>query len=178
MAINKERKDKLVAQYKELIGQSNAIFVTEYAGLSVKDLQNLRKDVREANGAYYITKNTLLKLALRESDMPELADLLTGQVAAGFALEEAPTLAKALVNYAKSDEKLVLKGGLIGSDILSADQVKALAKLPSLDQLRGQILGLISAPAQNIVSILTNGARQVVNVVDAYAKSEETAAAA
>lgn len=178
MAINKERKDRLVAQYKGLIEESNAIFVTEYAGLSVKDLQSLRKDVREANGAYYITKNTLLKLALRESDMPELADLLTGQVAAGFALEEAPTLAKALVNYAKREEKLLLKGGLMGGDLLSADQVKALAKLPSLDQLRGQILGLISAPAQSIVSVLTNGVRQVVNVVDAYATSEETAEAA
>lgn len=178
MAISKERKDELVAQYKELIEQSKAIYITEYTGMGVKDLQNLRKEIREANGTYYVTKNTLFQIALKESGMPEMADLLTGQVATGFALEEAPSLAKALVNFAKDEEKLVLKGGLMDSDVLSVEQVEALAKLPSLDQLRGQIIGLISAPAQNIVSALANGVRQVVNVVDAYAKSEETAEAA
>jgi large subunit ribosomal protein L10 len=119
-----------------------------------------------------------LKLALEESGQPVPADLMDGQLAAGFALEEAPTLAKALVKFAKDEEALTLKGGIFNEEILSLDQVKALADMPSLPELRSQIIGLISTPAQNIVSVLTNGVRQVVNVVDAYAKSEEAAEAA
>ncbi len=175
MAISKNRKEELVATYKQLIDGSSAIFVTEYSGLNVKALEQLRKEVREASGVFNVTKNTLLELALEQSDKPKAHELLTGQIATGFALNEVPTLAKVLVEYAKKEENLKLKGGILGNNILSAEQVEALAKLPSLDQLRGQIIGLISAPAQNIVSTITNGVRQVINIVDAYAKSEDAA---
>lgn len=173
MAISKKRKDTLVSQYKELIDESDAIFLTEYGGMTVKDLQELRSKVREIDGKFYITKNTLLQLALEQSDIPAPSELLVGQVATGFALGEAPTMAKTLVNYAKGDDNLTIKGGIMNLKILSASDVEALAELPSLDQLRAQILGLIDGPARGIVSTLSSGVRQVVNVVDAYAKSEE-----
>ncbi|MCP4427524.1 MAG: 50S ribosomal protein L10 [Chloroflexi bacterium] len=178
MAITKARKEELVAQYLELIDQSNAIFVTEYTGMSVKGMEALRGVVREANGAFYVTKKTLLKHALEQVGQPVPVDLMEGQVAAGFALEEAPTLAKALVKFAKDEEAFTLKGGIFNGEILSLDQVKALADLPSLPELRAQLLGIINAPAQNIVSAVTSGIRQVVNVIDAYAKSEDAAEAA
>jgi large subunit ribosomal protein L10 len=178
LAISKARKDELVAQYSELIGQSKAIFMAEYTGMSVKGMEALRHKVREADGAFHVTKKTLLKYALEQANKPVPADLMDGQLAAGFALDQVPTLAKTLVDFAKQDDTLTLRGGIFGDEVLSYDQVKALAELPSLPELRAQILGLINAPAQNIVSALTNGVRQVVNVIDAYAKSEDAAEAA
>jgi large subunit ribosomal protein L10 len=173
LAISKERKDELLAQYLELINNSRAIFITEYTGMSVKEMENLRAKVREANGSFAVTKNTLFHLALSESGFDVSENLLEGQVATGFAQGEIPTLAKALVDFAEGkDQHLAIRGGLMGTESLTAEQVQALAKLPSLDQLRAQILGLINAPARDIAAIVASGVRQVVNVVDAYAKSE------
>lgn len=178
MAISKVRKEELVTQYQELIENSRAIFMTEYTGMSVKAMESLRQVVRESNGAFHVTKKTLLKLALEESGKPVPEELMNGQLAAGFAIEEVPTMAKALVKFAKDEEALTLVGGIFGNEVLSFAQVEALADLPSLPEVRAQILGLLNAPAQNIVSVLTNGVRQVVNVIDAFAKSEQTAEAA
>ena len=173
MAISKERKDELVAQYQELIEGSKALILTAYGGMSVKDMQALRGKLREVDGSYYVTKNTLFSLALQESELPSPDELLVGQVASSFAMGEAPTLAKALVNFAKKEDNLTIKGGIMDKMVLSQGEVEALAELPSLDQLRAQLIGLIDGPARGLVSALNGGVRQVVNVVDAYAKSEE-----
>lgn len=175
MAISKERKEELVGQYKELLNDSRAIILTEYTGLDVNDLQALRTEVRKADGVYHVTKNTLLRLALTEVGKPAPEELLNGQLATGFAMAEIPSLAKALTNFAKNQELLVIKGAILGDEVLSAEQVKDIANLPSLDELRGQILGLIQAPARNIASTVASGVRQVINVVDAYAKQENEA---
>jgi len=177
LAISKKRKDELVNQYVELLKQSRAVFLTEYTGLDVKQMQELRSEVRKVDGAYHVTKNTLLRLALEESGKPVPKDLLAGQSGAGFALSEAPSLAKVLTEFAKGQEELTIKGGILGTDILTAAQVEALANLPSLDELRAQIIGLVQAPARNIASTIAGGIRQVVNVIDAYAKSEDEAEA-
>lgn len=178
MAISKERKEELVTQYKELIGNSRALILADYGGMSVKRMEGLRAKVRDANGAFYVTKNTLLKIALEETGQPVPDELLLGQVATGFALGEVPSLAKALVDFAKEEDNLKLKGGIMEGEMLSTDQVESLASLPSLDELRAQIIGLINGPAQNIAGVIAGGVRQVVNVLDAYARSEETAAEA
>jgi large subunit ribosomal protein L10 len=178
LAISRERKEELTAQYVDLINESRAVFLTEYTGLTVKQMEALREEVRKSGGAIHVTKNTLLINALRETGRPIPEDLLVGQIATGFALTEAPTLAKTLVDYAKKEEKLTLRGGILGADLLTPAQVQSLASLPSLDELRGQIIGLISAPARNIAGTIASGVRQVVNVLDAYAKKEEAAEAA
>jgi large subunit ribosomal protein L10 len=172
LAISKARKDELVAQYVELLNESRAVFITEYTGLNVKDINQLRQDVRKAEGAFHVTKNTLLRYALEQTDRPVPEELLVGQVATGFALNEAPTLAKALTDFAKTKEHLVIKGAILGSNVLTAAQVSDLAKLPSRDELRAQIIGLLSAPAQGLTSVIAGGVRQVVNVIDAYAKKD------
>jgi large subunit ribosomal protein L10 len=172
LAISKDRKDELVAQYVDLLNQSRAVFIAEYTGLNVKDINQLRQEVRKAEGAFHVTKNTLLRYALQETDRPVPEELLTGQVATGFALNEAPTMAKALTDFAKGKENLVIKGAILGNKILTAEQVVELAKLPSRDELRAQIIGMIGTPAQNIASIVANSVRQVVNVLDAYVKKE------
>ena len=178
MAISKARKDELLAQYTNLIEDSSAMFFAEYTGTSVKAMDDLRGKVYEAEGAFHVTKNTILSIALENAEYEIPADFLQGQLATGFALNEAPSLAKALVDYADKADNLVLKGGLLGENFLTPEEIEALAKLPTLDQLRGQILGLVNAPARNLASVVASGVRQVVNVVDAYAKNEEGSAEA
>jgi large subunit ribosomal protein L10 len=167
----------LVAQYGDLLAQSRAIILTEYSGLSVKQMQALRAQVRQADGAFYVTKNTLLKRALAErgQELPE--ELLVGQLGTGFALNEVPSLAKALTDFAKDEEDLQIVGGLLEGELLTIEQIKALAELPSMDELRAQIIGMIQGPARNLVGVVAGGVRQVVNVLDAYAKQEGEAEA-
>ncbi|MBP6786457.1 MAG: 50S ribosomal protein L10 [Candidatus Promineofilum sp.] len=177
MAINKEKKDELVEKYRELLQNSSAIFLTQYSGMTVKDMETLRQKIAEAQGRINVTKNTLLRVAMEENEIVPPLELLNGQVATSFALGEVPTLAKVLVDSAKGNDKFKIVGGMLGGRLLSPAEVESLASLPPLDQLRAQILGLISAPAQGIVSAVTNGVRQVVNVVDAYAKKDDSAPA-
>lgn len=172
MAISKQKKEELVAEYTELLNQSNAVFLTEYTGLDVRQMQDLRSEVRKAEGSYRVTKNTLLLLALEKSGKPIPTDLLTGQLATGFALQEVPALAKTLSEFAKDQEQFAIKGGILGDKLLTAEQVEELAKLPSLDELRAKIIGLIQAPAINIVSTVNSSVQQVVNILDAYARQE------
>ena len=173
MAIDRNRKEELLEQYKGLIQKSNAMFLTDYTGLSVKDIQKLRAEVAKAEGAYIVTKNTLFRYALEASGKPAPEELLIGQLATGFALDEAPALAKILVDYADDDEQFTVKFGIMGDTILTADQVDALARLPSKDELRAKILGLLQAPARDIAATIASSIRQVVNVVDAYAKQDD-----
>lgn len=175
MAITKARKDELVADYVDLINRSQAIFLTEYTGMSVAKMEVLRGQIRQADGALHVTKNTLLRYALEQAGKPVPDALLNGQVATGFALGEAPVLAKTLVDFARKEDLLKLRGGVLGDRLIDAAQVDSLAKLPSLDELRAQILGMIRTPAQNVTSAVANGVRQVINVLDAYARKEEGA---
>lgn len=176
MAISRERKEELVDQYIELLGQSRGVFLAEYTGVTVTQLEKLRADVRDVNGAFHVTKNTLLRNALEATGNPIPEELLNGQTAAGFALGEIPSLAKALVDFTNQVEQFSLKGGIMAGQFLTVEQVKALADLPSLDELRAQIIGLINAPAQNVAGTVANGVRQLINVLNAYATQEEGAA--
>jgi large subunit ribosomal protein L10 len=177
LALTRKRKEELLDQYVDLLNNSSAIFFAEYKGLSVKEVEALRDEIVKVNGVFHITKNTLLRKALEDAGRPVPDDLLVGQIATGFALQEIPSVAKALTDYAKTVDKLTVRGGMIDRKALSPAEVTALADLPTLDQLRGQIIGLISAPAQNIVSTVANGVRQLINVLDAYAKKDDDAAA-
>jgi large subunit ribosomal protein L10 len=143
VAISRERKEELVALYGELLQKSDAIFLAEYGGMSVKIMEDLRIEVDKANGAFHVTKNTLLRHILEEADIDVPADALQGQLATGFALAEAPALAKAMVDFASKQENMKIRGGFLGTRYLTAADVEALAKLPSLDQLRAQLLGLM-----------------------------------
>jgi large subunit ribosomal protein L10 len=178
LAISRERKEELIAEYIDLLSESTAVFLAEYKGMSVKQMQKLRADVREAEGQFSVTKNTLFRAALEQTEMPVPEELLVGQTATGFAMGEAPTMAKALVDYAKGDDLFTIKGGIFAGRFLSAEEIKELAELPTLDELRGQIIGMIQAPATNIAGVIASGVRQVVNVINAYAESEESAEAA
>lgn len=177
MAISKARKDELVAQYVDLLDKSGAVFFADYTGMTVKQLEELRAKVRETDGAFHITKNTLLQVALTKAGHSVPDDVLQGQVATGFALGEAPSMAKVLTDYAKSVDEMSIRGGLMDAKPLTDADVKALADLPSMDELRATILSMVNAPARNLVGVVAGSVRQVVNVIDAYASKEEGAPA-
>ena len=179
MALTKERKQQLVAEYAELIKRSQAIVLTEYRGLPMTGLNTLRGKVREASGEFHITKNTLVEIALKDAGLPAPAEFFLGATAAGFAFSDPPGVAKAITEFAKDSQFVKVKGALLGAKVLSTKEVEALAALPPLPVVRAQLLGLISAPASRLTGVIAGGVRQIVNVVKAYAdKDQQTEAAA
>ncbi len=178
MAISRERKEELVEQYVDLLNESRAVFLAEYTGVPVAQLERLRSEVRGVNGAFHVTKNSLFILALERSGRTVPQELLMGQTAAGFALGELPSMAKTLVDFADDMDQFSLKGGFMDGTLLTPEAIEAMAKLPTLDELRATIIGLISAPAQGVTSAVANGVRQLINVVNAYATQEDAAEAA
>ena len=175
MALSKQRKEEVLAQYKEWMSQSEALILMEYKGASVKDMEEARAKVREAGGEFHVVKNRLAKLALKakELDIPE--GYLDNSTAIGFAFEDVASTAKALSEMAKDIEAFKFKGGYMGVEVLAPEQVTALAKLPPLPVLRAQLLGVLQAPASKLVRTVAEPARGLAAVIKA--RSEESAAA-
>ncbi len=178
MAITKARRQELVAEYTELLGKSKALFLAEYSGLTMKGMDTVRGRVRQAKGEFHVAKNTLAELALRQAGYPIPGGELRGATAVGFAFEAVPAVAKAIVDFTRETEFVKIKGGLLGNQLLSPDQVKALASLPPLPVVRAQLLGLLSAPASRVAGVVAGSVRQVVSVVKAYSEKEAEAAPA
>lgn len=171
MALTKERKDELVAHYVELLSNTSGFVVVQAVGLSVKEVDGLRAAVRKANGKYIVAKNTLLAKALEQIGLPVPANLLKGPNGIAFGMEDFPGVAKAILEYAGDTvraEKMKVVGGQMGSNILTGPQVDTISKLPSLEEMRAQLIGLFVAPATGIVSVLQAANGGVVNVLHAY----------
>ncbi len=156
------RPDKVavVDEVREKFDSTDGALLTEYRGLDVPELASLRKELRAAGGEYKIYKNTLVRIAARERDL-DLDELLTGPTAIAFVGEkedgspgDAAAVAKALKEFAKGNDKLVLKGGVLDGAALTADDIKALAELPSREVLLSQIAGLLQAPLAEFVGLL------------------------
>jgi large subunit ribosomal protein L10 len=178
LAISKQRKEEFVAQYVEWLNHSQAVFVTEYSGLSMKQIDDLRSKVREAGGEFHVVKNTLGKVAFQQAGLPASATLLTGSTACAFAFQDTPGLAKVITEFARTSEYVKVKGGYLEKREINADQVKALADLPPLPVMRAQLLGTIQAPASKLVRTLAEPARSLAAVIKAYAEPEPEAAQA
>jgi large subunit ribosomal protein L10 len=173
LAISKERKEELVSQYREWADGSRAMVLTDYLGLTMKDLDELRQKVREVGGEYHIVKNTLTQIAFEEQGLPLPEGYFEGTTAIGFAFEDAPGLAKALSEFAKSSDFLKIKGGYLGENFVSAEQINALADLPPMPVMRAQLLGTLMAPARQLVRTLAEPGRQIAQIIKAYADREE-----
>jgi large subunit ribosomal protein L10 len=178
LAISKERKEEILKEYAGLIGKSEGLILVEYRGLNMKGMDPLRGKVREASGELHVVKNTLARRALADAGRDAAADLFAQTTAIGFAFTDVPAVAKALTAYAKENEFVKVKGGLLGNKVLSPKDVEALAELPPLPVVRAQLLGLLAAPASRLTGVIASGVRQVVNVVKAYADKEAAPAAA
>lgn len=178
MAITRERKERLVAEYTEQLRDSEGIILTEYRGLTMANLSAIRQTLRPLGATAHVVKNRLLALALQEAGMAVPPEWLTDPTAVSFCAEEIPAVARALRDAAKEYNALQIKGGVVGASVLSADQVSAIADLPSRDVLMAQVLGTINAPASQIASVIASGIRQIMNVVQAYVDKLEEAGGA
>lgn len=150
---NVQNQESLVKIKEDLAGV-NAMWVVDYRGLTVKEIQNLRNDVRGADASMKVYKNTLMHLALAELELPSLDSVLEGPSAFVFAGEDPVASAKALKEFAKSNPNLVIKGGMMDGAFLDAAQVEAVASLPSREELIAKLLGTITNPMSQIVRVL------------------------
>lgn len=174
LAISKEHKNELVEQYNQWMDKSRAFIITEYIGLTMKDLDELREKIREAGGEFHVVKNTLGKLAFDKAGLSYQEELFTGTTAFGFAFEDAPAMAKTMTDFAKSSDFLKIKAGYLDNQPLSADAVRSLAELPPLPVIRAQLLGVLMAPASKLATLLAEPGRRVATVIKAYADSESS----
>ena len=178
MAISKQHKDELVTQYVKWVTQSQVMIVTEYRGMSMKQVDDLRAKVRDAGGEFHIIKNTLGQVALKQAGLSLPPKLLEGSSAIVFAFRDAPAMAKVINDYARTSEFVKVKGGYLENRPISAVEVKSLADLPPLPVLRAQLLGTLMAPASKLVRTLAEPARQLAAVIKAYADKEAATSAA
>lgn len=176
MAISKGRKDELLAQYVDWANRSQALFVTQYTGLDMKNVDALRAKLREAGGEFHVVKNTLATRALKQAGVELPQEYFAGSTAICFAFNDAPGVAKVLTEVAKGSEFVKIKGGALDKRSISANGVKALADLPPLPVMRAQLLGVISAPASKLVRTLAEPARSLAAVLQAKVDAAQPAA--
>jgi len=167
LAISREKKEQLVSWYTDLFSRSNAVILTNYRGLTMADINQLRRKLQETQSEYHVTQNRLLKLALKARELPVPEDLLEGPTATGFCFEEVPAVAKVLVNFSKESKILVIKGGILGDRIINADEVTSLAALPPREILLAQVLGTIQGPAGGISRAVAGSIRSILYVLKA-----------
>jgi large subunit ribosomal protein L10 len=154
--------------------ETEAMVVTHYSGMTVAEITKLREQMREAGASFKVTKNRLTRLALAGTKYEGLSDLFTGPTAIAFSADPVAA-AKVTSNFAKDNEKLIILGGAIGTAVYDAAGVKALANLPSLDESRARIIGLLTAPATRIACLLQAPGGQIARVLGAYAQKGEAA---
>ena len=173
--MDRTQKEELVATLNKTFDETEMVVVTHYSGLTVAEISDLRDRIREAGAKFKVTKNRLTRLALKNTKFEGISNLFTGPTAIAYS-NDPVAAAKISVEFAKENNKLIVIGGALGSDILDADGVKALATLPSLDELRGKIVGLMQAPASKIAQVLQAPGGQVARVISAYSEQGEKAA--
>ncbi len=169
--MNKEKKKMYIEQMKDFFNKKSSILVTHYQGLTVKQIDELRAEMRKHGILFKITKNRITKLALVGSKFKKLESLFTGPTAVAFS-EDAITSAKILTKFAKSNSNLKIIGGIMEDEELSVKDVEKIATLPTLNEARAIIVGILTAPAQKIMSILLAPGSKIANL--ALAKSKKT----
>ncbi|MBN1537797.1 MAG: 50S ribosomal protein L10 [Anaerolineales bacterium] len=177
MAISKERKNEFVTQYTDWVNRSKALVFTEYRGLTMKDIDELRGKIREAGGEFHIVKNTLGKIAFEKAGLQVPQGYFEGTTAVGFAFEDVAAITKIVSEFSRTSEFVKIKGGYLENAPIDAEAVKSLAELPPLPVMRAQLLGTILAPASQLVRVLNEPARQVACVVQAFSEKAAPAAA-
>jgi large subunit ribosomal protein L10 len=165
-------KEALVAEIKDRFNASEAVIMADYRGLSVKQMQILRVKVREVGGEVKIYKNSLTEIAVRELALPSMDEFLAGPTAFIFVEGDAVAPAKALTAFAKENQALEIKGGFVQNQVVGADGVKAIAALPSREELIAKLLGTMLNPLTGTVRVLSGPARAFVTAVDAIAKQK------
>ena len=168
--MDRSQKSESVASLNAVFNEVGVVVVTRNLGLTVAQSTALRLKVRDVGASFKVAKNSLAKLAIQDTDYAGIGDMLTGPTALASSVDPVAA-AKAVVEFAKTNDKLEIVGGSMGTLVLNADGIKALASMPSLDQLRGTIIGLVQAPATKIAQLVTAPAAKVARVFSAYAEA-------
>jgi len=172
--VDRAAKKEQVTVLNGVFRDATTVVVAHYSGLTVAQMQNLRKQMKQAGAAVKVAKNRLAKIALEGTGAAVIVPLLKGPTVIAYSSD--PVAAPKVANdFAKAHEKFVILGGVMGTTALNPDGVKALASLPSLDELRAKIIGLIQAPATKIAQVVNAPAAKLARVVQAYAKKDEAA---
>jgi large subunit ribosomal protein L10 len=172
--VDRAQKAELVASLNQVFKDTGVVVVAHYAGLNVAAMTALRARMREAGASVRVAKNRLAKLALKGTDVETITDLFEGPTVIAYS-NDPVAAPKAAADFAKTNQNLVILGGAMGRTSLDSDGVKALAALPSLDELRGQLVGLIASPATRVAQVLAAPAGQLARVFGAYADKSEAA---
>ena len=174
LAVERAAKKEAVEQLREVFKTTSVAVVAQYSGLTVAQMQTLRKQMKQAGASVKVSKNRLAKIALEGTDVVAIGSLLKGPTV--IATSNDPVAApKVAIEFAKANEKFVILGGSMGKTVLNVDGVKALASLPSLDELRGKIVGLIVAPATKLAQLANAPAAKLARVIQAHASKGEAA---
>lgn len=167
-------KEELVSTLNSVFSKAGVVVVAHYSGLTVANMQKLRKEMKAAGASVKVAKNRLVKIALGGTDVASISGLMKGPTIFAYSADPVAA-AKVAVDFAKTNDKLVILGGAMGTTALNVDGVKALATMPSLDELRAKLVGLIQAPATKIAQLSTAPAAKLARVFGAYAKRDEAA---
>jgi large subunit ribosomal protein L10 len=170
--VERAEKAKVISALNEVFKDTGAVVVARYAGLTVAEMTAFRARMREAGASVRVAKNRLAKRALEGTDVDHIGSLFKGQTVIAFSRDPiaAPKVA---VDFAKTNDKLVILGGAMGKTNLDSEGVKALATLPSIETLRGRLVGLLMAPATRIAQVVAAPASQLARVVNAYAEKNK-----
>ena len=150
--MNREEKTQLLAELNELFNTAETIVVSHYKGLTVEEVSQLRDNIRKVGAGFRVTKNRITRLALKGTKFEALSDLFVGPTAIAFA-NDPISACKACVKFAKTNEKLLVIGGAMGTGVLSVADINRLATIPSLDELRAKIIGLLQAPGAQLARV-------------------------
>lgn len=172
--MDRGQKEKLIASLAEVFGSVNLVVVTKPTGLTVAESTDLRRRMREAGASFKVTKNRLTRLALKGTRFESLSDLFVGETAIAYSSDPVAA-ARVAVKFATDNQKLVVLGGALFQQKLDADGIKNLATLPSLDELRGRLLGMLQTPATRIAGVLQAPGGQLARVLNAHATKGEAA---
>jgi len=165
--VDRGEKKQCVASLTDLLKTTSVVVVAHYSGLTVAQMQALRRQMRSAGARVQVAKNRLVKIAAESADINALSPLLKGPTLIAYS-DDPVAAPKAAVAFAKDHEKLVILGGAMGATALSAEAVRSLATLPSLDELRGKLIGLVQAPAAKLAQLTTAPAAKLARVFAAY----------
>ena len=165
--VNKTEKEQLVSSLRQALKNASVLVVTKQSGLTVAEVSDLRTKMRSSGASYKVMKNTLVKLALKDTQFEGVSHLFAGPTALAFS-QDPVAAARIAVNFAKDNEKIEVIGGSLGDKQLDKNGVKALAALPSLDELRAKIIGMVTTPATRIAQIMSAPAGQIARVIAAH----------
>ena len=172
--MDRAAKSELVTSLNTVLKDTGLVIVAHYAGMTVAQMTEYRQRIKEAGGKVKVAKNRLAKLALKNTSYEPIADLFKGPTCLAYS-KDPVAAARVSVNYAKGNEKLVILGGAMGATVLDAKAVKALADLPSLDELRAKFIGLLNAPATKIARTVKEPGAKLARVIQAKASKSEAA---